>query len=134
VIVDDEPTVVRVAEKVLRGHYGDDLDIFSTTDSQEAHNHISQRRCDILLSDVEMPGVHGLEMLKSARKYNAWMRIIFMTGHSTWDLIAEAIENGAADYLVKPLDHEQLLQVVAQERDRLARWHAAVRGALKVAV
>lgn len=131
VIVDDEPTVVRVAEKVLISHFDDRVDIFSTTDSKDAHNHISQRRCDILLSDIEMPGVDGLEMLRSARKYNAWTRVIFMTGHSTWDRIAEAIENGAADYLVKPLDHEQLIQVVAQERERLGRWHDAVKGALK---
>lgn len=133
VIVDDEPTVVRVAEKVLINHFGDQLDIFSTTDSEDAHNHISQRRCDILLSDIEMPGIHGLEMLKAARKYNAWTRVIFMTGHSTWDRIAEAIENGAADYLIKPIDHEQLVEVVGQERERLARWHGAVRGALKAA-
>ena len=134
VIVDDEPTIVRVAEKVLRDHFGDVMQIFSTTNSEDAQNHIGHRRCDVLLSDIEMPGIHGLEMLKAARQYNAWTRVIFMTGHSTWDLIAEAIENGAADYLVKPIDHQQLIQVVAQERDRLDRWHGAVRGALKVAV
>lgn len=131
VIVDDEPTIVRVAEKVLRDHFGEELAIFTTTDSTAALDHISQRRCDILLSDIEMPGIHGLEMLKSARQYNTWTRVVFITGHSTWDLIAEAIENGAADYLVKPLDHDQLIHVVTQERERLARWHDAVRGALQ---
>lgn len=133
VIVDDEPTIVRVAEKVLIQHFEDALDIFSTTDSEDAHTHISHRPCDILLSDIEMPGVHGLEMLKAARRYNAWTRVIFMTAHSTWDRIAEAIENGAADYLIKPLDHEELVDVVSQERQRLARWHKAVRGTLKAA-
>ena len=131
VIVDDEPSIVRLAEKVLGRHFEDQLDIFSTTNSEDAHGRIGHRSCDILLSDIEMPGVHGLKMLKAARRYNAWTRVIFMTGHSTWDRIAEAIENGAADYLIKPIDHEQLIEVVDQERQRLARWHKAVSGVLK---
>lgn len=132
VIVDDEPAVARVAEKVLKDHFGDGLEIFSTTDSQDALSRISRRRCDILLSDITMPGLDGMEMLNSARQYNTWTRVIFMTGHSTWDRLAEAIENGAADYLVKPLNHEQLIRVVSEERARLNRWHGAVRGALQV--
>ena len=133
VLVDDEPCVVRIVQAVLSRNLGSEVDIFSTTDSEEARNYISKRRCDILLSDMEMPGVHGIEMLKLARKYNAWTRVIFMTAHSTWDRIGEAIEHGAADYLLKPVDHDQLISVVQQERDRLARWQRAVRGSLKVA-
>lgn len=131
VLVDDEPCVVRVAQAVLTRYFGTSLDIYSTTDATEAGDYISKRRCDILLSDIEMPGVHGMEMLKLARKCNTWTRVIFMTAHSTWDMIAEAIENGAADYLLKPVDHDELISVVQQERDRLQRWHGAVRGSLK---
>jgi YesN/AraC family two-component response regulator len=134
VLVDDEPCVVRVAQAVLSRSFGNQLDIYSTTDSNEARDYISRRRCDILLSDMEMPGVHGIEMLKLARKYNAWTRVIFMTAHSTWDQIGEAIEHGAADYLLKPVDHDQLIKVVQQERERLERWQGAVRGSLKVAM
>lgn len=83
---------------------------------------------------MEMPGVHGIEMLKRARKYNTWTRVIFMTAHSTWDRIGEAIEHGAADYLLKPVDHDQLISVVQQERERLERWQGAVRGSLRLAV
>ncbi|MBC8351099.1 MAG: response regulator [Planctomycetes bacterium] len=133
VLVDDEPCVVRVAQAVLSRHFGSVLEIYPTTDPIEARDYISKRRCDILLSDIEMPGVHGIEMLKLARKYNAWTRVIFMTAHSTWDVIAEAIENGAADYLLKPVDHDELTSVVQQECERLERWNGAVRGTLKVA-
>ncbi len=133
VLVDDEPCVVRVAQAVLNRNFGSALDIYATTDAKDARDCIAKRRCDILLSDLEMPGVHGIEMLKVARKYNTWTRVVFMTAHSTWDRIAEAIEHGAADYLLKPVDHDQLIGVVQQERDRLERWHGAVRGSLKVA-
>ncbi|MDA1049230.1 MAG: response regulator [Planctomycetota bacterium] len=133
VLVDDEPCVVRVAQAVLSRNFGSALDIYSTTDSKDARDYISKRRCDILLSDIEMPGVHGIEMLKVARRYNAWTRVIFMAAHSTWDRIAEAIENGASDYLLKPVDHDQLISVIQQERDRLVRWQGAVRGTLKIA-
>jgi len=132
VLVDDEPVVVRVAKTILERQLGNQLDIFHTTDSKAARESLSRRRCDILISDIEMPDIHGLEMLKVARKCNAWTRVIFLTGHSTWDRLAEAIENGAADYLLKPLDHDELLQVVQQECDRLRRWRGAVTNTMKL--
>ena len=134
VLVDDEPCVVRVAQALLSRSFGNALDIYSTTDAGDASDYLSKRRCDILISDMEMPGVHGIEMLKRARKYNTWTRVIFMTAHSTWDRIGEAIEHGAADYLLKPADHDQLISVVQQERERLERWQGAVRGSLRLAV
>lgn len=133
VLVDDEPVVVRVAKSILERQFSDQLDIYHTTDAKDARDHISKHRCDILISDIEMPDVSGLDMLKAARKYNTWARVIFLTGHSTWERIAESIENGAADYLLKPLDHDELLQVVQQECDRLKRWHGAIRSSLKPA-
>jgi DNA-binding NtrC family response regulator len=56
--------------------------------------------------------------------------VIFITGRSTWDRIAEAIERGAADYLLKPVDCHQLTSVISQECERLTRWSLALRESL----
>jgi DNA-binding NtrC family response regulator len=130
VILDDEPTVSRVAAKFLRDALHDSVEIFFTTDWAQARRLIGESKCDILLTDIEMPGADGLEILRFARKCNAWTRVILMTGHSTWDRLAEAIEGGASDYLLKPFDSQELVQVVMQEHERLQRWNKTIRYSL----
>lgn len=130
VILDDEPTVTRVAAKFLRDALTDSADVRFTSDTAEARKLIADSKCDILLSDIEMPDANGLEILRYARKCNAWTRVILMTGHSTWDRLAEAIENGASDYLLKPFDSQELIQVVRQEQQRLQRWNRTIRHTL----
>ena len=72
-------------------------------------------------------------MLKLAKSRNPWARVIFMTAHSTWDRISEAIELGAADYLMKPLQPSELRLLVTQECERTLRWKQALRRSLAMA-
>ena len=130
-LVDDDSIITRFMEKVLRDSLSADVEIHSMNDSREAYQWIGHRRCDILISDIEMPGLDGMGMLRAAKNCNPWTRVIFVTAHSTWDRIAEAMETGASDYLLKPLQAQQLVQVVQQECDRVARWQHALRDSLK---
>ena len=133
VVVDDDPSIVRMLGHILNARFSGELHIHCFTNSRDARDWISRTRCDILLSDIEMPGIDGLEMLRFALSCNAWTRAICMTAHSTWDRIAAAIENGACDYLSKPIEQEILLEVVGQECARLARWQKALREACRAA-
>jgi YesN/AraC family two-component response regulator len=81
----------------------------------------------VLLSDIEMPDIDGLDMMRFAKARNSWTQIIFMTGHSSWDRIASAIEQGATDYLVKPIQREALVDLLNQSHQRATRWQQAVR-------
>ena len=130
VILDDEPTVSRVAAKFLRDALQDSVEIYFTSDCAQARRLIDESKCDILLSDIEMPGFNGLDILRYTRECNAWTRVILMTGHSTWDRLAEAIEGGASDYLLKPFDSKELIRVVMQEHERLQRWNKTIRYSL----
>jgi len=56
--------------------------------------------------------------------------VFFMTGHTTLDSLTDALELGAADYLLKPLDQEQLYKLIADAQERLLRWQQALAGTL----
>jgi DNA-binding NtrC family response regulator len=130
VIVDDDPSVVRIAAAMISGALKDRLEIVSFTDPLQAQHWIDQNCCDLLISDIEMPNVDGLEMLRFAKRRNAWTQVIFMTAHSSWSRVSEAIELGASNYLLKPINRQEILSVVEQEYIRCARWQNAVKGTL----
>jgi len=127
-VVDDDPSIVRIVQAHLEKELPADVHLYTATSPEEAQRWLDEHCCDILISDIEMPDISGLEMLAFARRRNAWTQVAFLTGHSTWDRIAEAIEKGASDYLLKPIDREELLQVVSQIRARMVRWQQALKG------
>ena len=129
-IVDDDSSVVRLLQAYLEQELGDRLTIEATDKPSEAQRLVAEGNWDLILMDIEMPEANGMELLQLARRANSWVRVVFVTGRSTWDRIAEAIELGAADYLLKPVDCQQLIAVISQECDRLTRWSLALREAL----
>jgi DNA-binding NtrC family response regulator len=130
VLIDDDPSVVRIALAMLANSMKDRLEIVPFTDARLARQWMDENCCDLLISDIEMPGLDGLEMLRFAKQRNAWTQVIFMTAHSSWSRVSEAIELGASNYLLKPLNREEILAVVEQEYIRCARWQNAVKGSL----
>ncbi len=125
-LVDDDPAIVRLVSHVLGEHFGDRITIAGQTDSAAALVWLDHNCCDLVLSDISMPGIDGLELLKAAKRRNAWTQVIFLTGHSTWERIDQAIESGASDYLLKPIDRRELIALVEQVAARCARWRSAV--------
>lgn len=132
-VVDDDASVVRLLTQIIERQLGERIAVFGQTDSEHAKRWLEENCCDLLISDLEMPGGGGLEMLRFAKRRNAWTQVIFVTAHSTWDKITEAIEYGASDYLLKPIDQEELVAVITQQYVRCARWQNAVLGTLQAA-
>jgi DNA-binding NtrC family response regulator len=131
VLLDDDPAMVRLLEKVITRNLGQRIEVVSFTAPEAAERWIDRNSCDVLLSDIEMPGKDGLEMLRLAKKRNAWTQVIFLTGHSTWGRISEALEAGASDYLLKPVDQQELISVLEHEWVRQTRWKAALAETLQ---
>lgn len=127
-IIDDDPSIVRLLAEILSRSFGDKLRIESLTDPAEARERIEEDVVDILLTDLEMPGINGLELLRCAKRRNACTQVLFFTGHSTYGALLDALELGATDYLLKPVDQEQLLNLVGQACVRQQRWKNALAG------
>ena len=125
-IVDDDPSVVRLLEAVVTHEFGDQLDVETLVESVDACHRIDVGGVDILVTDLEMPGMNGIELLRAAKRRNAFTQVLFLTGHSTQEAILDALENGATDYLLKPVDQQSLVDLVRQALCRVQRWRLAL--------
>ncbi len=129
-LVDDDPSMVRLLNKIIERQFEDEIELTSLTDPKEARTQIEAQIVDILITDLEMPGVNGLELLRCAKRRNPCTQVLFMTGHSTLAALSDALELGATDYLLKPLDQMQLIKLVVDAQERLLRWREALAGTL----
>ena len=119
VIVDDDAAMVRVVEHMVRQRLSEQFASVAFTEPREALEWINDHGCDVLLSDIQMPGLGGLDLLRAAKKVNPGLRTIFLTAHSSWDRIAQAIENGATHYLLKPVNQAELHKLLTLQYERI---------------
>jgi len=131
-LVDDDPSMVRLLSTIIERSCGGEIAIESLTDPAKARERIIEGGVDILLTDLEMPDVNGLELLRCAKERNACTQVLFFTGHSSHEALLEALELGATDYLLKPVDQEELLELISQAFSRQKRWHQALAGTLRL--
>ena len=125
-LVDDDPTILRFLSKVISRSYGDHLTIETLCDPSLAQKRIDESVVDILLTDLDMPGINGLELLRYTRMRNPFTQVLLFTGHSHQDALLDALESGATDYLLKPVDQQQLIELVGQAHSRQQRWQRAL--------
>lgn len=113
-VVDDEPAIRQVVAALLRkaGYLVD-----QAADGETAMERLSKGDVDIVLSDIKMPGLSGIDLLRQARAANIDTAFIMMTAFASVDTAIEAIKAGAADYMIKPLNNEELLHRLAKVGD-----------------
>lgn len=131
-LVDDDPSMVRLLNRIIERKFKDDIELTCLSDPAEARGQIGRQLFDILITDLEMPGVSGLELLRCVKRRNPCTQVLLMTGHSTLDALNDALELGATDYLLKPLDQGLLIKLIEDAQERLLRWREALAGTLSV--
>jgi DNA-binding NtrC family response regulator len=127
-IVDDDPAIVRLLNEVIRTDLGGELAVESLTDPTLALRRIEEGGVDLLLTDLEMPNIDGIELLRCAKNRNALAQVFFVTGHSTLDQLLAALELGATDYVLKPVLLTPLLELIRDAVTRQRRWRMALAG------
>ncbi len=125
-LIDDDQSMVLLLKKVIERTFGDRAEIEALCDPLEARSRISDGCIDILITDLEMPGISGLELLRTAKRRNAFTQVLFITGHSTHESLIDALELGATDYLLKPIEHQGFVELVEQALLRHRRWRIAL--------
>jgi two-component system phosphate regulon sensor histidine kinase PhoR len=110
-VVDDEVTVCKSIRQVL---VREDCDVDMALSGEEALRLDTERPYDVLIVDLMMPGLSGMDLLKSLKAKNPKARIIMVTGYPTMRNTLQAIQLGAMDFLPKPFLPTTLRNLVAK--------------------
>ena len=116
-LVDDEKAYAQVLSKRLAAR---DFEMSTVFSGAAALEKIEVERFDVIVLDVLMPGMNGIETFKQIRKLDPAAHVIMLTAHAQLDAAMESITSGAYDYLVKPVLAEELA-----EKIKLAFQHKA---------
>jgi FixJ family two-component response regulator len=108
-IADDEPAVCRSVSQTLR-RCGYKVKCFP--DAQQCLQRLQIRSCDLLITDVRMPRMDGIELVHRAKRIAPWMPILVITGYGDIPMAVRAIKAGAAEFIEKPLQKQSLLEAV----------------------
>jgi len=125
-VVDDEPSLLEVVGAMLT-EAGWQVD--TARDGREALGFVDANRYDVVLSDIDMPGVTGVQLLREIRARDLDVPVLLITGHPRVDTAVEALEHGALRYLQKPVRERDLLTAV-EDASRLHRMARLKRQAL----
>jgi len=125
-IADDEESIRHVLVELLeeRGY-----EVGAVADGEEALRELAARDYDALVTDVRMPKMNGLDLVRAAQGASPETTIIVMSAYGSHDLAIEAMKAGAYDYLGKPFRPDEVLLVLrkAEERERLRRENVRLR-------
>jgi len=111
-VVDDERDMLDVCHDILQKL--PDTEIALEPDSRRAADRLEQESFDLLVTDVKMPGIGGLELMRLARSRDPQVALLVFTAFPSVELAVEAMKLGAADFLTKPFLPEDLLRVAAR--------------------
>jgi FixJ family two-component response regulator len=117
-VVDDDAAVRRALGRLLRSA-GYEPKTFASAEGFLKGSHFEAPGC--ILTDVQLPGLNGLELQQTLANANRHLAFIFITGHGDIPMSVQAMKAGAVDFLSKPFDNEELLQSVAQALNKSRR-------------
>jgi DNA-binding NtrC family response regulator len=122
-VVDDDPAILTLIGAIAQN---EGFEVCTTTDASEAMQHLQRRPVELVLLDLRMPGVTGIDVLRAIRGVNPRCRVVLMSGYATIDNAVEAVKLGATDFLTKPFDLQRLRQLLCAVRDEAAERRAVL--------
>ena len=122
-IVDDEKEMLDLLTLMLRGEF----DVITASDGEEALKRLKERDFDLCLLDIMMPGLDGLDVLKTMRQEKIDVPVIFLTARAETEDRVEGLEQGADDYIVKPFEPREVIARIRSVLRRTSRREAGER-------
>ena len=118
-VVDDEPNIIEALKMSIQD---DGMDVLTASGGRDALNILRTHEVDVVISDIRMPDISGVELLRKAGKIAPNTAIIMITAFSTPETAIEALQNGACDYITKPFRMDDLRGALrrALEKKRLS--------------
>ncbi len=115
-LAEDEPWALITLKKLINWQENGFYISGEAGDGESAWKRISCTHPDLLIADIRMPGMNGLELLKNIRGEKLRTEVIFISGYSEFSYAQEAIAYGCLGYLIKPVDRDELLRYLEKAR------------------
>ena len=122
-VVDDDRAILTLIGTIA---LAEGFDVATTVSGEDAMKQLREVPSDLVLVDLRMPGITGLDVLRSIREANARVKVVLMTGFGTIDTAVEAVKLGAMDFLTKPFDLPRLRQLLASVREEAEQRRAVL--------
>jgi len=114
-VVDDDESVRRSLQRILtRAGY----EVEAVQTAEDALERLAGRSFDLVLTDLQMPGMNGLQLLAEIKQLAPQLPVVMITGHADADVVIQALRHGVSDFMPKPYQPEELLTIVARESGR----------------
>lgn len=94
---------------------------YQACNGEEALAILKKESIDILITDIQMPGMNGMELAGKAKEINSDIKVIIISGHAEFEYAQQSIRLGVYDYLLKPFRSQRLLEVVNKSREKILR-------------
>jgi two-component system, OmpR family, response regulator len=114
-VVDDEPDFLETIVKRLKRR---SISASGVDSGKKALEVIEQESFDVVVLDVLMPGMDGIETLRVMKKKKPFMEVIILTGHASVESGLQGMQLGAFDYVMKPADLDELIEKIRQAAER----------------
>jgi two-component system, response regulator YesN len=111
-IVDDEEIIVNGLYEIFSSLRHLDLDIYKAYSGEEAIEWLNRTRIDIVLSDIRMPEIDGMQLLEEIHKSWPQCRVIFLSGYNEFEYVYKAIQHNGVSYILKTEDHDKVISAV----------------------
>ncbi len=120
-VVEDEPLIKENIISKIHNANSDFKVIYAASNGREALTSMEKYRPEVLITDIHMPVMNGLELIEQAKKRYPNMECIILTGYNEFEYARKAMKNGVQEYLLKPLKPEQVFDVLKTVQSRLLK-------------
>lgn len=120
-IIDDEKDITDSLERYFRL---EGYQVFTTNDPLQATELIDKNNIKVVISDIVMPGLNGVDLLRNIKESNGIVQVIMITGYATINNLLSCLRNGASDCIFKPFDNlDELSNAVKEAVRKLEKWN-----------
>jgi len=118
VVIDDDPEIRDAMSRILAGY---DYEVFTAEDGSKGLELVARENPSIVLTDIKMPGMDGIEVLKRVKKQNPDAQVIVTSDDKDEDLAIQALRCEATDFISKPISATELTAALLRSEERLWR-------------